>query len=52
MVPVFKDNRERCMTKNYLPVSLLSGVSKVLEKLINERVVDYFKRCDLLPDFQ
>ena len=32
VVPVFKNVGERSAAKNYLPVSLLSVVSKVLEK--------------------
>ena len=35
VVPVFKNVRERSTAKNYRPVSLLSVVSKVFEKLVN-----------------
>ena len=31
--------------KNYCPVSLLSVVSKVLEKLVNSRIVDHLEKC-------
>ena len=34
MVPVFKSVGERSTAKNYCPVSLLSVVSKVFEKLV------------------
>ena len=40
MVPVFKNVREKSAAKNYCPVSLLSVVSKVPEKLVNERLDD------------
>ena len=40
MVPVFKNVEERSTAKNYRPVSLLSVVSKVFEKLLNNRIVD------------
>ena len=40
VVPVFKNVGERSTAKNYHPVSLLSMVSKVLEKLVNNRIVD------------
>ena len=33
MVPVFKNVGEKHTNKNYHPVSLFSGVSKVFEKL-------------------
>ena len=52
VVPVFKNVRERSTAKNYYPVSLLSVASKVIEKLVNNRVVDYLKKCGLFSDFQ
>ena len=38
--------------KNYHPVSLLSVVSKVFEKLANNRIVDHLENCGLFSDFQ
>ena len=52
MVPVFKNVGERSTAKNYRPVSLLSVVSKVFEKLINNGIVDHLEKCDLFSDFQ
>ena len=52
MVPVFKNVGERSTAKNYRPVSLLSVVSKVFEKVLNNRVVDYQEKCGLFSDFQ
>ena len=40
LVPVFKNVAERSAAKNYRPVSLLSVISKVFEKLVNNRTVD------------
>ena len=37
MVPVYKNVGERSTAKNYHPVSLLSVVSKVFEKLVNNK---------------
>ena len=51
MVPVFKNVGERYTAKNYCPVSLLSVVSKVFEKLVN-RIVDHLEKCGLFSDFQ
>ena len=45
VVPVFKNDGERSTAKNYRLVSLLSMVSKVFEKLVNNRIVDHLKKC-------
>ena len=47
VVPVFKNVAERSTAKNYCPVSLLPVVSKVFEKLVNNRIVDHVEKCDL-----
>ena len=52
MVPVFKNVGDRSTAKNYRPVSLLSVVSKVFEKLVNNRIVDHLEKCGLFCDFQ
>ena len=52
MVPVFKNVGKRSTAKNYHPVSLLSVVSKVFEKLVNNRIVDHLEKCGLFSDFQ
>ena len=52
MVPVFKNVRERSTAKNYRPVCLLSVVSNVFEKLVNNRIVDHLEKCGLFSDFQ
>ena len=52
VVPVFKNVGERSTAKNYRPVSLLSVVSKVFEKPVNNRIVDDLEKCGLFSDFQ
>ena len=52
MVSVFKNVGERSTAKNYRPVSLLSVVSKVFEKLVNHRIVDHLEKRGLFSDFQ
>ena len=53
VVPVFNKNfGERSAAKNYCPVSLLSVVSKVLEKLVNNKIVDHLEKCGLFSDFR
>ena len=52
VVPVFRNVGERSTAKNYHPVSLLSMVSKVFEKLVNNRIVDHLEKCGLFSDFK
>ena len=52
VILVFKNFGERSAAKNYHPVSLLSVVSKVFEKHVNNRTVDHLEKCDLFSDFQ
>ena len=53
VVPVFKNVGEKSTAKiNYRPVSLLSVVSKVFEKLVNNRIVDHPEKCGPFCDFQ
>ena len=52
MVPVFKNVGEKSTAKYYRPDSLLPVVSKVFEKLVNNRIVDHLKKCGLYSDLQ
>ena len=52
MLPVYKNVGERSTAKNYCPVSVLSVVSKVFEKLVNNKIVDHLEKCGLFSNFQ
>ena len=52
MVLLFKNVGERSIAKNYRPGSLLFVVSKVFEKLVNNRIVDHLEKCGRFSDFQ
>ena len=52
MVHVFKIVGERSGAKNYRPVSFLSVVSNVFEKLVNNGIVDHLGKCGFFSDFQ
>ena len=51
-IPVFKNVGERPTAKNCRPVSLVSMISKVFEKLVNDRIVDHLEKSGLFSDFQ
>ena len=44
MLPEFKNVGERSIAKNYRPVSLLSAVTKVFEKLVNNTIAYHFEK--------
>ena len=46
-VPLFKNVGERSTAKNYYLVNLLFVVSKVFEKLENNKIVDHLEKCGL-----
>ena len=48
VVPVFRNVGGKSAPKNYCPASL----SKVFEKLVNNRIVDHLEKCGLFSDFQ
>ena len=52
VIPVFKNVGKRFTAKNYCPVSLLSMLSKVFEKLVNNRIVDHLVKCGIFSGFQ
>ena len=45
MVPAFKEHWERCTAKNYHLVILLSVVSEIFKKLVNNRFVNHLEKC-------
>ena len=52
VVPVFRNVGERSTVKNYHPVSLLSMVSKVFEKLVNNRIVEHLQKFGFFSRFR
>ena len=52
MVLVFKNVGEMSTAKKYLPVSLLSVVSKVFEKHVNNTIVHNLEKCDFQYGFR
>ena len=52
MVSLFKNVGERSNAENYRAVSLFSVVSKVFERLVDNRILDHLEKCDIFSDFQ
>ena len=51
-VPVYKNVGEKSTAKKYCPVSIFSVVSKVFERLVNNKIVDHLDIFGLFSDFQ
>ena len=51
VVPLFKKNK-RCEVGNYRPVSVLSVISKILERAVYTQLEDYLIKKKLMFDFQ
>lgn len=51
IIPLFKSG-DRASLLNYRPISLLSTFSKIFEKLMHRRLVDFVEGFDLLSDNQ
>ena len=43
---------ERSTAKNHCAVSILSVVSKVFEKLVNNRIAEHLEKCGVFSDFK
>ena len=51
MVPIFKNAGERSSAKSHSPAGLLSVVTKVFEKLGNNRILDHVEKYGLFSEF-
>ena len=51
VIPVFKKG-SRLLVSNYRPISLLSNLNKILEKLMFKRVYDYLERNNAIYRLQ
>lgn len=51
ITPVHKGG-DKTDVNNYRPISVLNSISKILEKLINTRLISYFDKFNILSDSQ
>ena len=51
VIPIFKSG-DRLECDNYRPISLLSSISKILEKIVAEKLLQHLLSNDLLYNFQ
>ena len=51
VIPIFKKN-EKCHPDNYRPISLLSTLNKIMEKLMYKRLITFLNMHNILYDYQ
>ena len=51
IIPIFKAG-DRKLTSNYRPISILGNVSKIFEKIIYKRLMNYLEKFSILSDNQ
>ena len=51
VIPIYKGKCKESFT-NYRPISLLSNISKILEKVVHKRLLSFLTRCGILYNSQ
>ena len=52
VIPIFKDKGSYLECNNYRPISLLSNINKIIEKLMHERLFDFLTKYKCIYDLQ
>ena len=47
VIPIHK-SKEKHIVNNYRPISLISSLAKILEKIITKRITTFINKCDIL----
>lgn len=51
VIPIYKSGDKACIN-NYRTISILPTISKVVEKLLNKRLIDFLETKNLISKFQ
>ena len=49
--PIYKKN-DKTKCENYRPISLLSNLSKIFERMMHTRIYDFLEKCDVIYKLQ
>ena len=48
VLPIYKDTGNLLDCSNYRPISLLSNLNKIFEKIVHSRLYDFLERCNII----
>ena len=52
VIPIYKEKGDKLSTINYRPISLLSNVNKIFEKLMHKRLYNFLEEQKCIYDYQ
>lgn len=52
IIPILKPGKDKHIAESYRPISLLSIISKIFEKVILHRIADFIADRSIIPSFQ
>ena len=52
VIPVFKNKGSQTNTENYRPISLLSNLDKLYQKLMQKQLLDFLEHCNSFYSLQ
>ena len=52
VIPILKDGKDRTAPSSYRPISLISVICKLMEKMVNNRLVFFLEKNNLRYKFQ
>ena len=44
IIPIYKEKGDKLLTKNYRPISLLSNLNKIVEKIVHKRLYSFLEK--------
>ena len=52
VIPIYKEKGSELLCSNYRPISLLSNINKIIEKLMHERLYSFLTKHNIIYDLQ
>ena len=52
IIPIYKEKGDKTLSKNFRPISLLSNINKIVEKIMHKRLYGFFENQGLIYQHQ